>query len=535
VNNTSGTSGADGTSGRSGTAGTSGTASSSGASAGSGSSGTSGTAGTSGTSGRSGNLGTSGTFVSVTGTLGLTGGGALSTDRTISVNAANLTTVANTYPLVFWDGVLNTFGDPTAPAYGTPQSYFWFDNVSKWTKFAAGVVTPTSLIGVTASGEIGLTPVTIGTSGTSGVSITGAAGTSGTSGRGGTAGTSGIAGVQGNNAGLRYNFSTTTTDSDPGNGTFRYNNATVGSVTQIYIDLTDVSVTDISAFIDTWDDSTSAVKGYIIIDSNANLDVTFTIFQLNSITTVAGYRKLNVTYLSGTAPSNFEECVIQFYRNGDTGTSGTSGVSGTSGTSGTSGRNGTSGTSGISGTAGTSGITGTAGTSGTSAGGGAGLNPTPDYLPFNSAGTSFDDSTLSQDASGAIHQHTAGGNGEIWADGNIIAYYSDERLKKDFENITDALDKVKSLRAVTYYQNEIADEYLGTNLDRQVGVIAQDILKVLPEAVKKAPFDRGIDENGNTISKTGENYLTVQYEKIVPLLVAAINELTDEIARLKQK
>ena len=131
---------------------------------------------------------------------------------------------------------------------------------------------------------------------------------------------------------------------------------------------------------------------------------------------------------------------------------------------------------------------------------------------------------------GNLHADT-----DIYANGNIIAYYSDERLKKDFENITDALDKVKSLRAVTYYQNEIADEYLGTNLDRQVGVIAQDIIKVLPEAVKKAPFDRGTDENGNSISKTGENYLTVQYEKIVPLLVAAINELTDEIAKLKQK
>jgi hypothetical protein len=405
VNNTSGTSGANGTSGRSGTAGTSGTASSSGASAGSGSSGTSGTAGTSGTSGRSGNLGTSGTYVSVTGTLGLTGGGVLSSDQTIIVDTTNISLIPNTYPLVFWDSNLNKFGEPSNPAYGTPQSYFWFDNVSKWTRFAGAVVTPTFLLGVNASGDVGVTTVSAGTSGTSGISgaagAPGTAGTAGTSGRNGTSGTSGVSGAAG-------------------------------------------------------------------------------------------------------AP----------------GTSGTSGVSGAAGTAGTSGRNGTSGTSGI---------TGTAGTSGTSAGGGAGLNPTANYLPFNSAGSAFADSTAWMD-SGNLHADT-----DIYANGNIIAYYSDERLKKDFENITDALNKVKSLRAVTYYQNEIADEYLGINLDRQVGVIAQDIEKVLPEAVKKAPFDRGTDENGNTISKTGENYLTVQYEKIVPLLVAAINELTDEIARLKQK
>ena len=107
--------------------------------------------------------------------------------------------------------------------------------------------------------------------------------------------------------------------------------------------------------------------------------------------------------------------------------------------------------------------------------------------------------------------------------------------EKDFESISDALNKVKSLRAVTYYQNEVADKFFGTNVDKQVGVIAQDIQKVLPEAVKPAPFDTIKDVDGNSISKSGENYLTVQYEKIVPLLVAAINELNEEIARLKQK
>ena len=54
-----------------------------------------------------------------------------------------------------------------------------------------------------------------------------------------------------------------------------------------------------------------------------------------------------------------------------------------------------------------------------------------------------------------------------------------------------------------------------------MGVSAQELQKVLPEAVKPAPFDLG--ENNKSIS--GENYLTVQYEKIVPLLVESIKEL----------
>ena len=65
----------------------------------------------------------------------------------------------------------------------------------------------------------------------------------------------------------------------------------------------------------------------------------------------------------------------------------------------------------------------------------------------------------------------------------------------------------------------------------QVGVIAQQVKEVLPEAIKPAPFD--IDENGNSIS--GENYLTVQYEKLVPLLIEAIKELREEVRELRSK
>ncbi len=71
--------------------------------------------------------------------------------------------------------------------------------------------------------------------------------------------------------------------------------------------------------------------------------------------------------------------------------------------------------------------------------------------------------------------------------------------------------------------------------ERQVGIIAQDIQKVLPEVVKIAPFDATTDKDGNKISKSGENYLTVQYEKIVPLLVAAIQELNDKVNNLEEQ
>ena len=120
--------------------------------------------------------------------------------------------------------------------------------------------------------------------------------------------------------------------------------------------------------------------------------------------------------------------------------------------------------------------------------------------------------------------------GSIRATGDITAFFSDERLKEDIVIITDALDKVNSIRGVHYTPNDVAVTY-GYRKDRKVGVIAQDIEKVLPEVVVDAPFD--IDENGN--SKSGENYKTVQYDRLVPLLIEAIKELSIEIEDLKKQ
>ena len=115
----------------------------------------------------------------------------------------------------------------------------------------------------------------------------------------------------------------------------------------------------------------------------------------------------------------------------------------------------------------------------------------------------------------------AGANGQIRATNDIVAHYSDERLKDIEGTIPDALEKVKSLRGFYFTENETAKE-LGYNNDaRQVGVSAQAVQKVLPEVVKDAPID--------------DKYLTVQYEKLVPLLIEAIKELTEEVEKLKSK
>ena len=123
---------------------------------------------------------------------------------------------------------------------------------------------------------------------------------------------------------------------------------------------------------------------------------------------------------------------------------------------------------------------------------------------------------------GGLGIGTAGASGEVRATGTITAHYSDDRLKIKTGRIKDALDKVNYLSGFNYIENKVANS-LGYNTgEKYVGVSAQQVKEVLPEAVKPAPFD--LDENNKSIS--GEEYLTVQYEKIVPLLIESIKELT---------
>ena len=112
-------------------------------------------------------------------------------------------------------------------------------------------------------------------------------------------------------------------------------------------------------------------------------------------------------------------------------------------------------------------------------------------------------------------------SGSITAGSDITAFASDDRLKRDKVGISGALDKVLSLNGFTYNFNETAGN-LGFNTEvRYAGVSAQEVKKVLPEAVKPAPVDNKYD--------------TVQYEKLVPLLIEAIKEQQVQIDELKAK
>jgi hypothetical protein len=114
----------------------------------------------------------------------------------------------------------------------------------------------------------------------------------------------------------------------------------------------------------------------------------------------------------------------------------------------------------------------------------------------------------------------SGTTGEIRATNNITAYYSDDRLKTRLGIIDGALAKLKTLDGFYYEANQTAVD-LGYEIKKEVGVSAQQVQAIMPEVVAPAPID--------------DKYLTVRYERLVPLLIEAIKELEAQVAELKAK
>ena len=110
-------------------------------------------------------------------------------------------------------------------------------------------------------------------------------------------------------------------------------------------------------------------------------------------------------------------------------------------------------------------------------------------------------------------------DGDFHADGDVIAYSttisSDENLKKDIVTVPDSLAKVEALKGVTFTWKK--------NDNKSAGVIAQDVQKVLPDAVRTvADFD-------------GNDYLAVNYNALISILIESIKELSAKVKVLEAK
>jgi hypothetical protein len=108
--------------------------------------------------------------------------------------------------------------------------------------------------------------------------------------------------------------------------------------------------------------------------------------------------------------------------------------------------------------------------------------------------------------------------GVIRSDSDITAFYnfSDIKLKENIDPIEGALDKVSALNGYTFNYKNKPDT-------RVAGVIAQELIQVLPEAV----YD--VVDN-----ETDEASLAVRYDSVIPLLIEAIKDLKAEVEELKK-
>ena len=117
--------------------------------------------------------------------------------------------------------------------------------------------------------------------------------------------------------------------------------------------------------------------------------------------------------------------------------------------------------------------------------------------------------------------------GDFHSDGDVIAYsttISDERVKTDVKTIESAVDKVSKIRGV---------EYTWTHGKRKgkkdIGVIAQEVEKVLPEIVHEKDMPLWRDKGEEVLDK----YKTVDYEKLTAVLIESVKEQQEQINQLK--
>ena len=135
-----------------------------------------------------------------------------------------------------------------------------------------------------------------------GTTTTGAEGTSATVSNSGTsaAATFDFTIPRGALPAIKYTFSTTTTDADPGAGIVRFNNATVASVTTIYFDNADNGANTVTAWLDSFDDSTSTTKGTLVFTPSATPSAQIIFTVSGTVVDGTGYRKVTVAQVAGT-------------------------------------------------------------------------------------------------------------------------------------------------------------------------------------------------------------------------------------------
>jgi len=129
-------------------------------------------------------------------------------------------------------------------------------------------------------------------------------------------------------------------------------------------------------------------------------------------------------------------------------------------------------------------------------------------------------------------------SGNFYASGDIISQWSDRRMKKNIEKISDWRTILENINGYRFQWNETGKKIMSRDADTiEIGLIAQEVKDVLPQgvAINELQFkDRGVPKDG--IDYDPENpYLSVKEEKLIPVLVEAVKAQMAKIDELEEK
>jgi hypothetical protein len=166
----------------------------------------------------------------------------------------------------------------------------------------------------------------------------------------------------------KYTFDNSTTMADPGVGEIRFDNATLGSITNVAIDAqsADTGNPDVSDLIASIDDGTNSThEGYIFVRKSGSPDVFIALNVTGAIVDNTGWLQIPCTAAaSGGSITNGDTLFISFSRSGNVGATGSTGLTGSTGPTGPTGPAGPTGLTGLTGSTGSTGPTGPTGPTG---------------------------------------------------------------------------------------------------------------------------------------------------------------------------
>lgn len=117
---------------------------------------------------------------------------------------------------------------------------------------------------------------------------------------------------------------------------------------------------------------------------------------------------------------------------------------------------------------------------------------------------------------------------DLFSPGNVVAYWSDERLKKDIKPIEGYEERVMAYEVVNFGWNEEGQKITGKGPDvRENGFIAQQVQKINPQAVFENPTAK--------LPDTHEHPLTVKKEELIGDMLAQLQALTLRVRKLEEK